>query len=134
MSTRSRIGYENADGSITHVYCHFDGYVYGGVGEQLLNYTRSQIRLLVIQGDMSQIGKPYTSRGESLADNAPKTSANEKEFIAATNRTNGEYAYYITKRGVWKVCDLYNHINPDGKFRSLKKEFKKLSSQSRPRY
>jgi hypothetical protein len=26
MSTRSRIGIENQDGTTTSIYCHFDGY------------------------------------------------------------------------------------------------------------
>ena len=37
MSTRSNIGIINEDGSVRVVYCHFDGYLTGGVGEQLVN-------------------------------------------------------------------------------------------------
>jgi hypothetical protein len=29
MSTRSRIAIENQNGSVTSVYCHFDGYISG---------------------------------------------------------------------------------------------------------
>jgi hypothetical protein len=34
MSTRSRIAIENQNGSVTSVYCHFDGYI-SGVGKTL---------------------------------------------------------------------------------------------------
>jgi hypothetical protein len=41
MSTRSRIAIENQNGSVTSIYCHFDGYI-SGVGKTLKEcYTRS---------------------------------------------------------------------------------------------
>ena len=35
MATRSRIGFETASGAVTHIYCHFDGYI-EGVGLALI--------------------------------------------------------------------------------------------------
>ena len=57
MSTRSRIGIQNNDGTITSIYCHHDGYP-EGVGEVLLNHYKDEtkIRKLLELGDMSSIG------------------------------------------------------------------------------
>jgi len=57
MSTRSRIGIRNQNGSITSIYCHHDGYP-DGVGEVLLNNykTEEKIRQLLSLGDLSSIG------------------------------------------------------------------------------
>jgi hypothetical protein len=41
MSTRSRIAIENQNGSVTSIYCHFDGYI-SGVGKTIKRiYTQS---------------------------------------------------------------------------------------------
>jgi hypothetical protein len=37
MSTRSRIAIENHHGTVTSIYCHFDGYL-EGVGKKLFNH------------------------------------------------------------------------------------------------
>jgi len=38
MATRSRIAIENQDGTVTSIYCHFDGYL-SGVGKLLKRGT-----------------------------------------------------------------------------------------------
>lgn len=58
MSTRSRIGAMNPDGTITSVYCHNDGYV-SGVGEILSEHYGNPVdvyRLLTL-GDLSVLGR-----------------------------------------------------------------------------
>ena len=57
MSTRSRVGIKNEDGTITSVYVHHDGYP-SGVGEVLFkNYNdETKIRKLMELGDMSSLG------------------------------------------------------------------------------
>jgi hypothetical protein len=52
MSTRSRIAIENQNGSVTSVYCHFDGYI-SGVGAVLQkHYTnRSKVEQLIALGE-----------------------------------------------------------------------------------
>lgn len=57
MSTRSRVGIKNEDGTITSVYVHHDGYP-SGVGDVLFrNYNdEAKIRKLMELGDMSSIG------------------------------------------------------------------------------
>lgn len=68
MATRSTIALEFADGSVSQVYCHWDGYL-EGVGAQLVrNYSNpfDLQREIIDLGDMSSIGEPYTNRGEEL--------------------------------------------------------------------
>jgi hypothetical protein len=67
MATRSTIALEFADGSVSQVYCHWDGYL-EGVGAELIKAYSDPFELqkLIDQGDMSCIGEPYTLRGEEL--------------------------------------------------------------------
>jgi hypothetical protein len=56
MGTRSRIGIENQDGTITSVYCHWDGYPSYNGRMLLENYnTEEKIRELLSYGDMSSL-------------------------------------------------------------------------------
>jgi len=70
MSTRSRIGIKNDDGTITSIYCHSDGYL-GGVGALLADCysTDEKVRALLAVGDLSELGAvvgdqiPFDQRG-----------------------------------------------------------------------
>jgi hypothetical protein len=57
MATRSRIAIENQDGSVTSVYCHWDGHIYtNGV---ILNYhynTKEKVEELIGLGYLSSLG------------------------------------------------------------------------------
>lgn len=59
MSTRSRIGILNEDGSVTSIYCHNDGYPEGrfGVGRTLLAHYSdpAKLRQLIALGDLSAL-------------------------------------------------------------------------------
>lgn len=65
MSTHSRIGIINPDGTIRSIYCHFDGYP-EGVGLALSNgYTDvDKINKLLDLGDISCIGPEPESKSE----------------------------------------------------------------------
>lgn len=74
MSTRSFIGIQNLDGTVTGVYCHHDGYL-AGVGATLkAHYTTvRQVLDLVALGSLSSLGEDldYTQayhrdRGDDL--------------------------------------------------------------------
>lgn len=56
MSTRSRIGILNDDGTVTSIYCHFDGYL-EGVGEDLINYytDKEKVKELIGLGYISTL-------------------------------------------------------------------------------
>jgi hypothetical protein len=58
MGTRSRIGIRNADGTITSVYCHCDGYLSHN-GRLLLDHwsDEKKLRKLMKMGDMSVLGE-----------------------------------------------------------------------------
>ena len=109
MSTRSRIGVLNENGSIESVYCHSDGYP-EGVGETLTTHYNSEekCRSIISLGDLSFLGDDLTTgntaaygrdRGEN--DVGSKKSANEKKFVELASKTNGEYAYLFTA-GHWE--------------------------------
>ena len=57
MATRSTIAKRNPDGSVTSVYCHWDGYP-DGVGATLRQHYTNQakIDLLLALGDLSSLG------------------------------------------------------------------------------
>jgi len=105
MGTRSTIALEFADGSVSQVYCHFDGYL-DGVGAQLVSdYSNPfELRNLIDQGDMSSIGEPYTDRGESIEDTAACRFQNFDEYVAECEQE--EYDYILRNvdgKAVWFV-------------------------------
>ena len=70
MATRSRIGIENQDGTISSIYCHYDSYE-SGVGAVLKNhYTgRGKVQSLIDLGDISSLGErvaPLVNTNEML--------------------------------------------------------------------
>ena len=56
MATRSAIGFLEYDGSVTAVYCHWDGYL-EGVGQMLLKHYNDTYKLLDLleHGDISSL-------------------------------------------------------------------------------
>jgi len=54
MATRSRIGIVNEDGTVSSIYCHWDGYV-EGVGAYLVNFytDRDKVKALIDLGAIS---------------------------------------------------------------------------------
>jgi len=73
MATRSAIGFVEYDGSVTAVYCHWDGYL-DGVGATLVAHYRDLYKVLDLldQGDISslrpEIGEqhPFSSHGVDM--------------------------------------------------------------------
>ena len=118
MGTRSRIGKQLADGSILSVYCHYDGYPEFN-GRVLRDYfsTSEKVSDLIDGGDMSctwtnagwnnetlEENGPlhYTSRGESIEDNAPRLDKDMEEFFT----DNEEYSY-IFRNGNWFAYNMH---------------------------
>jgi hypothetical protein len=107
MATRSRIAIENQDGTVTSVYCHFDGYV-KGVGKTLFeNYNRETTEQLVALGDLSQL---YESTESSVAyardrgEDLNKTIYIDVEELFEMNSRGGlDYVYCLTKDNIWLV-------------------------------
>ncbi len=59
MATRSLVGIENRDGTITLIYVHHDGY-FTGVGRALLTHytTEAHVRALMRSGDHTTLDRP----------------------------------------------------------------------------
>ena len=85
MSTHARIGKLLPDGTIKHVYVHFDGYVEGGVGETLVDHYNevAVIDELLAHGDLSSLG----------------TSINPKGMHSFFSREHGCCVFYKRDRG-----------------------------------
>ena len=117
MGTRSRIGIQLQDESIVSVYCHYDGYPAFNGKVLRDNYdTVDKVKELIDGGDMSctwtnsgwgnetlpETGALYyTSRGESLEDNAPRLDKDMEEFFS-----DGEEYSYIFRNGNWFAYDM----------------------------
>jgi hypothetical protein len=107
MSTRSRIAIENQDGTVTSVYCHFDGYV-KGVGKTLFeNYNRETTEQLVELGDLSQLNESTETtiayardRGEDLKRTI---YIDVEELFEMNSRSGLDYVYCLTKDNIWLV-------------------------------
>jgi len=110
MSTHASIAVEHEDGTISAVYCHFDGYL-SGVGKDLVAHFNSlkAAEELIKKGDLSGTnsseGKPkyYTDDGEDFEDVKPRFYQNLGEYLKKIgDDICGEYDYLFTD-GEWKV-------------------------------
>jgi len=118
MSTRSLIGVQDDKGTVTYIYCHFDGYP-SCVGHILLNHYQDPVKVeqLMELGDLSILGddigekhnfdeshdvhptwcKAYgRDRGEKDVD--AKNAGNKSTF-----RDKDQWAefWYLFMDGVW---------------------------------
>ena len=109
MSTRSRIAIEKQDGTVTSIYCHFDGYISGN-GETLqTNYSnREKVEQLIALGDISSLKSDidetiayHRDRGEDLDQ---KQHTDVEKFYDEAFEMGEEYAYLFTKDNKWLVC------------------------------
>ena len=58
MGTRSTIAIQNGDGTVTGIYCHWDGYLSHNGRILQENYTtEEQVRELIALGDLSSLGE-----------------------------------------------------------------------------
>ena len=86
MSTRSRIGRKNADGTITSIYCRFDGYP-EGVGAMLAkHYTDpAKVDALMALGDIEGLNVECQNPPDGHSYDAPA-----KGHTVAYGRDRGE--------------------------------------------
>ena len=129
MGTRSTIGIQNADGTVTGIYCHWDGFLsHNGRILQDHYTTEAQVRELIALGDLSSLGARI---GEQHNFNAPdpaetlaetrctayardrderdvdaRTCHNWRQFVAENGQ---EYDYLFTPGAGWQVR-TYNGI------------------------
>lgn len=75
MGTRSTIAIQNADGTVTGIYCHWDGYLsYNGDILQNHYTTEAQVRELIGLGDLSSLGETVGTKHDF--NNAPRNECN----------------------------------------------------------
>ena len=118
MATRSTIALEFADGSVSQVYCHWDGYLDNN-GELLNKYYMDPfvVRDLIDLGDFSSLRETveetaegaYTERGE---DKEVRRYANSDEYFDCCQQE--EYDYILRQvdgTPVWFVrCYATNGV------------------------
>jgi len=84
MGTRSMIGKLEADGTVTAIYCHWDGYA-EGVGLMLMKHYRdvAKIDALMSLGDLSSLGSeigekhPFSRHDAFMSDAISEEAYNE---------------------------------------------------------
>jgi len=117
MATRSRIAIENQDGSVTSVYCHWDGYIKTNGVILNNNYnTTDKVNELIALGDLSSLYETidrtisyHRNSGEDLV----QTKYNNVEELFEDGFSSGvEYVYCFTKDGIWLVNAL-GSVNVD---------------------
>ena len=114
MATRSRIAIENQDGTVTSIYCHFDGYL-DGVGKKLFNhYDREKTEKLIELGDISVLGESTLDTIAYHRDRGEDHSFQTHSRVEALFETNEfiDYIYCLNSDGIWLV-QKYNslHVN-----------------------
>ena len=117
MSTRSNIGILNENGTVTYIYCHFDGYL--ECNGNILNEhytTEGKVRMLMELGDLSCLGNEigekqdfnnYRNRDWCLAYGRDRGESNtEAHTIPYSDYTKEyfeEYVYLFTPGKGWEV-------------------------------
>ena len=102
MATRSTISIENTDGTITSVYCHWDGYPSYN-GDILQNhYHYDKLAKLISNGDMSTLHEEiehcefYKDRGEPVS-----FGSYNDYYDYLKNCQFEEYNYILRLNKVW---------------------------------
>jgi hypothetical protein len=106
MSTRSRIGIENQDGTISSIYCHHDGYIsHNGKILQESYLDREKIQQLIELGDISSLDHEldlviayHRDRNEKLSPaviNSSLESFKESDFE--------DYGYIFSLENKWII-------------------------------
>jgi hypothetical protein len=118
MATRSRIGIENENGTVTSIYCHWDGYPENNGAILHKHYTnREKVQKLIDLGSISslapEIDAPeghtfetpvggvvvayHRDRGESLQH------ASHRNIQCFFNSDIEAYGYVFNQKGEWLV-------------------------------
>lgn len=109
MGTRSTIGLQNIDGSVTSIYCHWDGYI-SGVGKALVNSfpTTDTALSLVRLGDLSSVaGKEgpvafHRDRNENWEDVQPRVYHSFEDYSKNIGRDYDNNGFhYLFVNGKW---------------------------------
>jgi hypothetical protein len=109
MATRSKIAIENQDGTVTSIYCHWDGHVETNGKILFENYHLTKTEQLIALGDISSLGRSIEDTkayARDLGEDLNQTSYDGVEELYTQGFNNGiEYIYCFTKSGQWLVSD-----------------------------
>ena len=111
MATRSRIAIENQDGSVTSIYCHWDGHIETNGVILNNNYnTKDKVEALIELGNLSSLDKTLETtvayardQGDDVIQNL---YFNVEELFEDGFGIGIEYVYCFTKDGIWLVNEL----------------------------
>lgn len=110
MSTRSTIGYVKKDGSVTAVYCHYDGYP-----EHMVGAIEGFISLRGVQKFMSEVRRAQKKGGvRSFHPYAIETFSDAADWDCSYTRedikegTYEEYCYLVDSRS-GEIVEFYDH-------------------------
>ena len=112
MATRSTIAIQNEDGTVTGIYCHWDGYPKHNGKILVTDYTTEEkVRELIALGDISSLGSTINEtvaygrdRGERSV--GPHKGKSHHEFVGKY----GEQYNYLFKNGEWQLDGMVINI------------------------
>lgn len=120
MATRSTIAMENPDGSVTSIYCHWDGYPENN-GQILLDHYSDpkKVKALIALGSISSLGDQVAPpKGSRHSFNSPipgvtvayhrdrgeaMSRGKHKKVADFFNSDFEEFGYLFTQEGEWLV-------------------------------
>lgn len=106
MSTRSTIAIRRLDGSMTKIYCHWDGYIeYNGIMLQKYYNTPDKIEELLKLGSLSSLGIRANPIGEHSFDKP------EEDTTVAYHRDRGEDLYFCDNSQEEAYNYVFNCLN-----------------------
>jgi hypothetical protein len=127
MGTRSTIAIQNSNGTVTGIYCHWDGYVEHNGKILASSYTtEAKVRELIALGDLSSLGETVGSRqnfddpvkGTCIAYGRDRNetgvdAATFDSHIELTAVIGQEYDYLFTPGEGWSVAHGNAHVTID---------------------
>lgn len=113
MGTRSTIAVKNSTGTISAIYCHWDGYISNNGVILLENYaTAAKVKELIALGGISSLGKEI---GEKQSFDSP-----EPDTTVAYTRDRGEamISHCFTDAQSWiaEFGEEYNYMFVEGQW------------------
>lgn len=116
MSTRSNIAIQNEDGTISMIYCHFDGYPSNNGSILQEDYQDAgKINRLIALGDMSSLSNNLggccfysRDRGEEFSGVKPRVFNNEEVFLLKGKNNFQSYLYYFRDSEWWMFSDFHD--------------------------
>ena len=118
MGTRSSIAIENADGTVTGIYVHWDGYLSHNGRILQENYTtEAAVRELIALGDLSSLNKnpnPPVGAEHTFVNSYPDVCV---AYGRDRGESNVEAQTLCSRRAFFRAYEQeYNYLFVDGKW------------------